>query len=865
MAYLPKLNPTVGGGLGGLPERRATSGGVSNSVQRSIIGQAVKGSLAYRNTTTNDTYSLDPIEGLTEGASLTLTSKITNTAVATAMFSDGKFVIGYSNANGVCIEIYNFDGTVAVSQITVDNLYVAGNRIALAINPLNEYINVFFASGLSGNTIRRAVYSKTGTQVSAAATLITGVSTSDDQGILDADFFDDEFFVVCFKSSVANEFQSRLYNASGSLVTNFIHYYDYIVGRISVKTMTTSSRTYAVTVSSTGGLVSSGGRGYVQVMSYTGSALTQQRMNLIGDLGTVSAERMAVCYNDVDKEIVGFHCDSNNYLVMAPMPSATGSQSQYAPSKRKYLGPSTPNNFSATNVGGDRYLVTFGGTSSGCPLYAGIINSIGDWVAPPTLVFFKESYTFANVKSAATKLGKSVICAASGTTLLIRTYSHRNTATETYTLKDQYPIKIIDFVAETYSGYPWNISVHATVSTTKLVVAWQTNSYRDITWAIYSSGGTLLNGPYINTDIIGAGNSVTNMKALLLPNGNVALVLQAGSNLKLAIYNSSNVLQGSIITVSTNSTSSDAEVAANGNIFIISRNQTNSYTERAVYSQTGTVVASLATFVGSAISQDKSKIIYSTVNNNFLVTYRNAGTGYFRFSIFNDSGSSLSGDNSFGGAVLQVMTACANADGTFSCYFNNNSNVLYFAKLNSGGSFAVSLTSLNQVITYLTNSNQFQLLPNTASEIKFINFPSESSNINCIALSNSTGLRVSTKKSFGIAAPWVENYYTSEGSSFVRYVSPDGGYRVIVATSLNGDQYIATAWGEVFRLSSSLPSGDYVIDGVVNADAVDSTVPVVTNGLVTRSSKVPRISPFIANATNAKKIIASQTMVAVTS
>jgi hypothetical protein len=862
MAYLPKLNPTVGGGLGGLPERRATGGAV-NSIQRNIIGQAVKGSLAYRNTTTGDTYSLDPIEGLTEEATLTLTTKLNQNAVAVAMFNDGRFVVAYSemSANSMAFEIYNLDGTIAVSQVIVESGTAGGKRVAVQINPTNEQINIVYSQGLSSNAIRRAVYSSTGTLVSAPATIAAGVGTTDEDGVLDFDFWSDGWFVLAIKTANANEYQIRIYNNSGTQVSLGLQYPDFHVGRICAKTISASNRTFAVTVSMSGGVASSTGRGFVYVNQYNGSAINFIRRFLIGDTGGSSTSRFALCFNEIDNDLVAFSADQNNKVSMASSEIFFTDATGYAPSRQRALEDSVPSNFSAKGLGGDRFLVTFGGTSSGNPIYAGILNSTGDWIAPPTFCAFKEAFTFGFVKSAASITGRSVLCIPAGTTLIIKTFSHRNTVSEIYRLRGEYPVKLADYNPHVLESFPASFNVHASQGGNKFALSWQQAGQRDITWAIYSAGGTLLNGPFVNTAIVGTtvlGNSIS----LLLPNGNVALIAELGSTTRLGIYDPSGVLQGSLITVTTSGFSPDAEVAPNGNIFISLKNSTSTYLQTVVYSQTGTVVKAISDFNNAAITNYTNKVVYSSTNNNFFVAYRTAGNQYFNFARFDSSGTLQGSATSFGAAIMMRCAICANQDGTYSAIFNNDSSTLFYARINANGTFANTLSDLSLILTSFSMNN-FQLLPNTNSELMFISWCSITQHISCIAISTSTGRPVITRKSFGIGSSWYEKYFVSAGSNYIQYRSANNAGSMFVSMSNNGDKYIATAWGDVFRLSSVLPVGDYVIDGIVNADAIDSRVEVITSGIATRVSNLPRNTAFIADANGAKKIFASKKSISV--
>lgn len=862
MAYLPKLNPTVGGGLGGLPERRATGGGASaNSVQRSIIGQAVKGSLAYRNTTTGETYSLDPIEGLLQENTVTLSGKIGVSGIDVKMFSDGKYVIAYTDgSNNTCFEVYNFDGTIAVSQVTVEAATTGGRRLVMCIDPSTDNINIFYHQGTSSGILRHAVYSKTGTTVVAAYTLISALNVNDYPDILAVDFWSDGWFVVGSTRGASTDNYITVFNSSRTLQAQSTVTFDVVGGRLAVCALDSTTRTFAYQYSSAGGLTSTTGRNFLQLARFDGVNISAQYNSFLGNIGGTGYGKAQICFNEIDKEVVAFFCSENNYLTMTPTQLFyKNNNSQFAPTKMKMLEYCLASNMTATSLGGDRFMVTYGGgQSSNEPLYAGIINSVGDWIAPPTIVRARLTgdSTYGYVRAASCKaLGLAIVAIPYGSVLYLRTFRYRNTTTETYRLSDQYPVKIADFNPFCNVSYPNPFNINAQQATNKFVVAWTQNS-NDITWAIYSSGGTIQSGPFVNTAISGGNNLPIFIKALLLPNGNVVLIAQVNTQIKFGIYNSSGVLQGSITTITSTGTAPVSEVATNGNFVICYRNSSTGYAHYICYDQSGASQGT-ATISSVAISPDTQKIIYSAINDKFMYVAIDSATNYFNFSIRLNTGAQSVGFQAIAANAMSEIALCCNPDGTWSFIMLTSSDVMYFRKLTAAGLNSVSMTNTNMNFTSATGQS-LQLIPYTNSEIILIHTLEGSQTTNLIKLSNTNGAVSSTTKSFGISSAWYERYFQLYDASPNKYRNDQNAGAVSVSVSLNGDQYIATAWGDIYRLSSSVTTGDYVIDGIVNSDAINSTVEVITNGAVTRSNNLPRTQAFIANGANSKKIIASK-------
>lgn len=862
MAYLPKLNPTVGGGLGGLPERRATGGAASaNSVQRSIIGQAVKGSLAYRNTTTGDTYSLDPMEGLWQENTVTMTSKLNQSGIDIKMFNDGKYVIAYTEtaSNSTAFEVYNFDGTISVSQVIVESATSGGRRLAIGIDPSTENINIFYHQGTSSTVVRHAVYSKSGTVVVAAYTILSAQNASDIPDILAVDFWNDGWFVLGTTRSASTDNYINVFNASRALQAQYTYTFDFTGGRLAVCCMETATKTFAYTYSSSGGLTSTAGRGFVQIARFDGVNISNTYNSFLGNIGGTGYSKTQICYNEIEKEVVTFYASENNYVTMTPTELYyKNNNTQFAPTKMKMLEYSLPTNLTATSLGGDRFMVTYGGNGGGDPLYAGIINSLGDWIGPPTLVRARATgdSTYGYCRAASCKaLGLAIVAIPIGTTLYLRTFRYRNTASETYRLSDQYPVKIGDFNPYCDNSYNNPFNINAQQATNKFVMAWTQNS-NDITWAIYSSGGTLQSGPFINTAISGGNNINTQIKALLLPNGNVALIAQVGTIVKFGIYNSSGVLQGSITTVSSTATTVVAEVATNGNFVIAWRNNSNGFAHYTCYNQSGASQGTAA-ISSSATNNDTFKIIYSALNDTFMFVAQESATNYYYFSIRLNTGAQSVGFQSLGNVGLNKIALCCNPDGTWSFAMITSGHRLYFRKLTAGGLNSVAITDTSIIFTTQYNSS-YQLLPYTNSEIMMIHTSEFASTTNCIKLSNTDGRPSSTTKSFSISSAWYERYFQLYDASPNKYRNDVNSGAVSVSVSLNGDQYIATAWGDIYRLSSAVATGDYVIDGIVNTDVINGTAEVITNGNVTRVANLPRNQAIINNGSASKKIIASK-------
>lgn len=860
MAYLPKLNPTVGGGLGGLPERRATGGAASaNSVQRSIIGQAVKGSLAYRNTTTGDTYSLDPVEGLADIREVVLSGITNNSASAVvAMFDDGGYVIAYTNSSSsVSIIIYAADGTQVLGSTVVEAVS-AGRNIAIAVNPVTQWFTVLYYQGETSGSLRRALYNRTGTLQGSITTLSAGLSTNNNYGQVAIDFFDDGYSVVHWAPNVnTGPTTLTLYNASYSVVASYSSQApDQSWYRCSVRCLSSADRTVAFTGSEAGGTASSAGRIYCEVVAFYSNTGRAVRRFLVSDDGGTSIQRTAVAYNDENKQITCFFKSQANHFHMTSSEFYFRGSLDYAPTKEYVLPQCDNTRFSAIDLGGDRFLVTYGGISGSNHTQIGILNSNGEWISPPRILKVNQSDNFYSVYTAkSVSANRCIAVTAVNSNLVINVYSYRNRSTEIATLQGYYPIKLIDYTPVVDPSYPASYSIHATQATNKFVLAWRAaNTLHN--WAVYSSGGTLLNGPFVNTTIAPT-NSTYQFKALYLPNGNICLITNTTSNtIKFAIYNSANVLQGSITTVTTVGQQFVAEVANNGN-FIICFGRSTGGVGFNIYDQTGGAVNS-GTIASSATDQNYQTILYNTVSDNFLYTCHQTTAVVPYYALITPTGTftvSFQSVGSIGAQTCNQHATVQHPDGTMSVYGAVDNGAMYIRKLASTGGGVIAWTNSLSYETFGVQ-NAFQLLPISNTTTLCLSSTNVSSNVLGRLLNIANGYSASVPYSFGVGAAWSELFYKATPPAFPKLAFSFIN-QIQVTKSLNGDLYIATTWGDVYRLSPDIPNGSYVIDGVINAEAINGTVEVITNGMTTRNGLLPRSRPFIANGSNGKKVIVS--------
>ena len=148
MAYLPKLNPTVGGGLGGLPERRgvATVKGLqTEEVSISLLGSVTNGDYIYKSKDGNyyqtKNYTYFPKNGDYTSATLFKPYEAINGGT-TGYFSmyryspaSRRFFLGSSYGGGGaygCASVYDSNGIALFNLCTSNSSYYQGTRVAVS-------------------------------------------------------------------------------------------------------------------------------------------------------------------------------------------------------------------------------------------------------------------------------------------------------------------------------------------------------------------------------------------------------------------------------------------------------------------------------------------------------------------------------------------------------------------------------------------------------------------------------------------------------------------------------------------------------------------------------------------------------------